>query len=191
MNLEYTRYAKNSEIKAGDRRAVLKETEVSVDNMDLILQNPKYNRSINESCDNTKLLLETSLNSSVTQGFKSILANTQSEFRNQKTSIDAKENRVAGSSKEQVSSRQQSVAPTKKSSDKSLEQDRRLKKEPERKQIFKQKDQNIPSSSSSTTTPKNNILTKLLKEKPFSFKDNTYSSKYKSSQGNNSSTNTR
>lgn len=191
MNLEYTRYAKNSEIKAGDRRAVLKETEVSVDNMDLILQNPKYNRSINESCDNTKLLLETSLNSSVTQGFKSILANTQSEFRNQKTSMDAKENRVTGSSKEQVSSRQQSVAPTKKSSDKSLEQDRRLKKEPERKQIFKQKDQNIPSSSSSTTTPKNNILTKLLKEKPFSFKDNTYSSKYKSSQGNNSSTNTR
>ena len=76
----------------------------------------------------------------------------------------------------------QSGNMSKKFGDKSTDYDRRLKKDHERKQLFKSKDTSATQSSSST--PKNNLLTKLLKDKPLVFKDSTYSHKYKSIQDN-------
>lgn len=179
--------AKNFDTKVGDKKSLIRETEGSVDNFD----HYKYNGSINESREHNGKVLETSLNSSMNQGMKGIATESRSpnvtqdikgtlKTKKAKISVNSKENKGnADSSKDQLTLQTQSIS--KKSSDKSTEYDHRLKKDHERKQLFKAKDQNVQSSSS---TPKNNLLTKLLKEKPFVFKDNTYSSKYKSIQDN-------
>lgn len=91
----------------------------------------------------------------------------------------------AHNSKNFISSTKEQSSPTpqmrtRTSTDKTPEKNRRLKKDQEHKQLFKTANQ----SYSTVTTPKNNILTKLLKDKPFTFKNGSYSTKYKVVQDN-------
>ena len=126
-----------------------RETENSFDNTEPYLHSPKYNRSVNESRGYSGKVLETSLNSSINKTIH--------------TTINFKENQVSGGN-------------TNKEHPLKSDQIHQLKKIQEQTYLTKPATHSVQSSSS---TPKNNILTKLLKEKPAVIQETNYSSKYK------------